>query len=209
MRVTVALACGLALIALALALTLSHTPLTLVRKSSPATQTLVSSYQSAQGCQAQETLPRGITAIRVSLTASLGPSVTVKVLSGSRVLTSGSDPPGWAGASVTVPVKPLSYAVSPVKVCFGVTSVNGKVLLRGEPSAPAVAVKSEEGALPGRMNVEYMRPGRSSWWSRISSVARRLGLGRAAAGEWNALLVLVLMLTFITLSSWLVLKELR
>jgi hypothetical protein len=209
MRVKVALAAGLGLIAIALAATLSHAPLTIARESSPANQTLVSTNQAARGCQAQETLPRDTSAIRISLTSSLGPKVTVKVLSGKRVLTHGSYPPGWAGASVTVPVASISHTVTPVKVCFGLTSVNGKVLMRGEPSAPAVAAKSEEGALPGRMSIAYLRPGHRSWWSQATSVARRLGLGRAAAGAGNALLVLVLAATFVTLSSWLVVKELR
>lgn len=209
MRVKVALAAGLALIAIALAVTLVHSPLTIAREGSPASQTLVSTSQAARGCQAQETLPRGTSAIRLSLTSSLGPKVTVKVLSGKRVLTHGSYPPGWAGASVTVPVTPVSRTVAPVKVCFGLSSVNGKVLMRGEPTAPAVAAKSEEGALPGRMSVAYLQPGHSSWWSQATSVARRLGLGRSAAGTGNALLVLLLAATFVTLSSWLVLKELR
>ncbi len=133
----------------------------------------------------------------------------MKVLAGSRVIARGTTPPGWSDASVTVAVQPLSRTVAPVRVCFAMTQMNGKVAMRGTPAGGARAARSTEGPLPGRMGIEYLRPGASSWWSQATAVAHRLGLGRAASGTWNALLVIALAASFITLSSWLVVKELR
>jgi hypothetical protein len=209
MRTKVALAVGLALIALAFVVTLAHAPLTVAQKGVATEHTLVSTTKPATACQARETLPRETTALRLALTAALGPRVTVKVLSGSRVIAHGTTPPGWSDAAVTVPVQPLSHTVAPVKVCFAMTQMNGKIAMRGTRTSPALAVRSPEGPLAGRMGIEYLRPGSNSWWSQATAVARRLGLGRAASGTWNVLLVIVLVASVVTLSSWLVVKELR
>jgi hypothetical protein len=209
MRIRVALAVGLTLIALVFVVTLSHAPLTVAQSGVATEHTLVSTTKSAAACQARETLPRETTALRLSLTSALGPRVTVKVLSGSHMIARGATPPGWSDASVTVPVQPLPHTVAPVKVCFTITQMNGKVAMRGTPTGSALAARSMEGPLPGRMGIEYLRPSGSSWWSRATTVARRLGLGRAASGTWNALLVMALAASFITLSCWLVVKELR
>jgi hypothetical protein len=209
MRVEAALAAGLALIAAAVLLTLLHVPLTAAHTDLGAKHNLVKTVKPAAACQAEESLPAGTTAIRLSLASALGPRVAVKVFSGTRILTQGAVPAGWSSGSVTVPVKPLAQTVTPVKVCFALASINGVVSMQGFSTSRAVAARSEEGVLPGRMAIEYLRPGGASWLSQAESVARRLGLGRAASGTWNALLVLTLAGAFITLSSWLVLKELR
>ncbi len=209
MRIKVALGVGLALIALAFVVTLAHAPLTVAQRGVATEHTVVSTTKPAAACQGRETLPRDTTALRLALTAALGPRVTVKVLSGSRVIAHGATAPGWSDASVTVPVQPLSHTVAPVKVCFAMTQMNGKIAMRGTPTGPALAAQSPEGPLEGRMGIEYMRPGSDSWWSQATAVARRLGLGRAGSGTWNALLVMVLAASVVTLSSWLVVKELR
>ncbi len=209
MRVRVALAIGLALIALAFVLALAHAPLTVARRGVATEHTLVNTARPATACQGGETLPRGTTALRLSLTAALGPRVTVEVSSGSRVVTRGTAPPGWSNASVTVPVQPLSRTLAPVKVCFAMAFMNGSVAMRGSPTTRALAATSRRQRLPGRMGIEYLHPSGSTWWSQATSVARRLGLGRTASGTWNALLVVVLAMSFIALSSWLVVKELQ
>jgi hypothetical protein len=209
MRIRVALAVALALIALAFVLTLAHAPLSVARRGVATEHTLVSTTKPAAACQAGEMLPRGTTALRLSLTAALGPQVTVKVLSGQRAVTHGTTQPGWSDASVTVPVQPLSHTVSPVTVCLALAQMNGKVSMRGSLTSRAQAATSGGERLPGRMNIEYLRPGGSSWWAQATSVAHRLGLGRTASGTWNAVLVIVLAASFITLSSWLVVKELQ
>ncbi len=209
MRIRVALAVGLALIAFTLAIVLAHAPLTVARKGVAAEHTVVSTSKPASACQEGETLPRGTTALRLSLTAALGPRVAVRVLSGARVVARGVAQPGWSDASVTIPVQPLPHTVAPVKVCFAMSQMNGKVVMRGSPTSHTRAAVSGKETLPGRMNIEYLRPGPSSWWSRASAVAHRLGLGRTASGTWNALLVMALVASFVTLTSWLVVKELR
>jgi len=56
--------------------------------------------------------------------------------------------------------------------------------------------------------IEYLRPGESSWWSLATSVARRMGLGRAETGTWVALLAILLMVAVGGAMSRVILKEL-
>lgn len=206
--VKIALAAGLAVIAAAFAAALSHSPLTVARGDSTTARGLVSTNRPAPLCQAEEALPRGTSAIRLALLAALGPEVTVRVLSGSRVLTQGVHPAGWSSGVVTVPVSPVAHAAAPVRVCFALSSMNGLVTLRGWTTRPAVAAVSGEGTLPGRMGIEYLRPSGRSWWSSAAAVIRRLDLGHAVGGLGNALLVMALATALVALTSWLVVREL-
>ncbi len=210
MRIRLALAGGLALIALALVATLSHAPLVpdKARSVPPETQ-LVATTHNIGGCQSREVLPRGTTAIRLGLFGVTSPEVALRVFAGSRVLTEGTLAAGWSGEGATVPVRALPRTVASVRVCFTMESVTGEVTMVGRRTPPAEATVGGARPLPGRISIEYLHPGPRSWASLAVSVARRLGLGRAAAGTWNALLVLTLALTALTLSSWLVLRDLR
>jgi hypothetical protein len=209
MRIGIAIAAGLIAIAIGVAVTLSRSPLTVARGDSVTAEPFEEVSKPASYCQAGETLPHGTSAIRLALLPVLGPRVTVTVLSGSRVVTRGARAAGWQGASVSVPVTPVARTVAPVRVCFGLSFMNGGVLLQGWPAPPAHATTSRAGPLPGRVGIEYLRPGRRSWWSLAAATARRLGLGRAWSGTGNALLVMALVATLIVLSSWLVIRELR
>jgi multisubunit Na+/H+ antiporter MnhB subunit len=209
MRIPIALAAGLAIIAATLVVTLSHSPLTVARGNSTKVHVLLRTSRPGSACQGQEALPRGTTAIRLSLYTVLGPTVALKVLSGSRVLAQGTFPAGWSSSSVTVPVKPLAHTVAPVTVCFGLSHMNETVLMRGWRTRPAVAAFSGENPLPGRMGIEYLRPSNRSWFSSAAAVTWHLGLGRAPGGAWSALLAIALAIAFVTLSSWLVVRELR
>ncbi len=209
MRSWLALAIGLLVIAAAAGVTLSHEPLTVARENLPLSHTtLVTTTTPAGACQAHETLPRGTSAIRLGLTTDLGPRVMLQVLSGTRTLTRGAHAPGWDGASVTVPVRPVSRAFAPVKICFQLSSLNGPVSILGSHTRRAKAARAAGKPLPGRVHIEYLRSGGRSWWSMADAVSWRLGLGRAASGTWSSLLVMALAGILVVLSSWLVIREL-
>jgi hypothetical protein len=208
MRLTltaVVLAAGLALTAAAVALTLSHSPAALagtnsVQADSKLSRTTGTSY--AKGCQTGETLPRDTTAVRLSLFAVVGPRVTASFLADSHAVTSGTRPPGWVGSVVTIPMRPLPRTRSSVKLCFKLTSFNGPVLVIGEDTPPAEAAVSNGEALPGRIRVEYLRPGDASWWSHAGSIAQRLDFGHAAGGPWDVVLAAILASAVPALSIW-------
>ncbi|MGH2854852.1 MAG: hypothetical protein ACRDLF_11760 [Solirubrobacteraceae bacterium] len=171
-------------------------------------------------CQANETLPRGVTGIRLWMRAFFGAPVHLVAYSGSRVLTEGSRGADWTGQSVTVPVKPVDHASSHVKLCFALAPNREPVIMLGDLTPPReAAVVSQTGRiaqaaanrgplLKGRVGIEYLTAGRRSWWSRILPVAQHMGLGRAFSGTWIALLPVALMAAVIALALRLTLREL-
>jgi hypothetical protein len=208
----VGLAAGLALTAIATAIVLSGSPPVLAGTNGvvPVPYPPLASVPGGGGaCQAEETVPAGSSAIRLSLEASAGPRVSVAVLAGGRTITRGVSVRGWLGRVVTVPIAPLERTVHHATVCFSFAGAEERVSLLGVRTAPRSAARGGAGALPGRVAVEYVRAGSSSWWSLASSVARRMGLGRAWAGTWIAALVALLMVTGLALASWLTLREVR
>lgn len=211
-RVGLVLAAGLALLAVAIGVTLSGSPLVIAGASSDrATEKLARTEGHADVvCQPGEVLPRGTSAIRLTLKAVAGPRVSVGVLSGTRELTSGVAASGWMGAAVTVPVRPIARTTAHVRICFRVSPAPENITIIGRATPPKMAAVNGSGRpLPGRIGIEYLRPGPRSWWSAAPAVARRMGLGRAPSGTWMVLLPIALMAIAIAGTSWLVVRGLR
>jgi hypothetical protein len=208
--VRIALAVGLGVSAAAVCVVLSESPLTVAATNSAANEEIAATNRSSNACQTNERLPRGTVAIRLSLGAFTGPKVMVKALSDSRIVASGERGSGWDGQTVTIPVKAVSETISPATICFTIATLRDEeVAAFGKLTRQAIAAHAGNGkALPGRLKIEYLRRGRSSWLTLASSVARRMGLGRAWGGTWIVLLMLTLMLAAIVLASRLMIREL-
>jgi hypothetical protein len=192
--VRIALVAGLALLAVAIAAVLSRPPLVVAgTDSTPHEAVIAVTGGAAHGCQVNETLPGGTTAMRLWVSVNIGPRVGVTVLSGSRVLTSGAREAGWTGEFVTVPVRRVPHTVSHAKVCLALGAALEKIGLLGASKAHRPA------GGPAKMTIEYLRPGSGSWLSRASAVVRRMGLGRSPGGTWISLLPLVLMVVVVLL----------
>lgn len=208
--VRIAFAAGLAVTAASVAVVLSRSPPTVVRDNYvPADHRLAATEGGGALCQANEALPASTSAIRLSLVADLGPEMHLDILSAGREVASGERGAGWGGGSVTVRIRPPQSTLPHATVCVSFTGANERVSLWGSRTAANLAATSGQTHLPGRIRIEYLAPGHSSWWSLALSVARRLGLGRAWAGTWIALLVLMLTGTAATLALWLGARELR
>lgn len=209
--VRVALALGAALVALALALTLAGSPSSVagtngIREGAEVART----DRASSACQVGEVLPAGTSAVRLTLAAEIGPAVTVTASYDGRALTRGTRGAGWTGASVTVPVETVSHTVSGASLCFTLGRPLEDVAIFGEKSPGANALAGPRGErLPGRMAVEYLRPGRTSWLSRLPAIARRIGFGHAWGGAWIAFALLIAMGAAGGLLAWLALGELR
>ncbi len=208
--VTVALVLGLTLMAIAIVVVLAQSPITVAGTNSVAgtvDRELVKGNVSS--CQAAGMLPQGTSAVRIAIEArAVGPMVTLKVFSGSHLLTQGSQAAGWGpAATVTVPVRHLAQAVNGARICMTIGPTVEPFRFHGTLlHAPA----AETGKLQDvALRMEYLRPGPHSWWSLGSSIAYHMGLGRAASGTWLALLALALMLAVGGLASLLTLRELR
>jgi hypothetical protein len=173
-------------------------------------------------CQTNETLPAGVSAVRLSMRAFYGARVHLIAYSGSRALTEGRRAPDWTGQSVTVPVKAVDRTISPVRLCFSLGPNSEPVAILGAltPAREAAVAFKSNGistpgaaagaglALEGKVGVEYLAPGRGSWWSRIPSVAVHMGLGRAFGGTWIVFLAAALTAAVGVLAVRLALREL-
>lgn len=212
MRVGLALAAGLVLLAIALGVTLTRSPPTVAwSNAAPLNGTILKTERGGgQACQTHQVLPAGVSAVRLSLYDAYGPRVSVKVLSGDRVLTSGVLGSGWIGQSPTIPLRPVSHSSSDVRVCFTLGQPAGIVAIQGsEASAGEALTFAGEQGQRTRMRVEYVKSGNDSWWSLASSVARHMGLGHWPAGTWLALLVMAMMAAIAAGAAWLTARELR
>lgn len=207
--IKVILGAGLIFGAAAIGITLSQAPITVARVNTAKARSLGKVHRRTVVCQPNETLPRETSAIRLRVFAYTGPRVTVAVLARGQFIARGERESGWTGGVVTVPVKPLATARSGVKLCFTLfLNGNERASFAGERTKRAPATREDTTTLPGRIRVEYLRPGQSSWWSQALSVARRMGLGHAGSGTWSVLLVIVLMVSVVLLCSRLILREL-
>lgn len=211
MRIKVVLAGGLSLIALVAVAVLLHAPSTVAATNGVApAQQLISAIGDAAACQSAEAVPAGTTAIRLQIAATTGPSVSVQVWRGGRVVTRGTRAPPWYGAVVTVPVRTVARAVTHAKVCLQMRELSGQVEVFGTPTAAARAARDEAGRpLPGRITVAYLHPGSRSWWSLAGGVIWHMQLGRAASGKLIVVVIAALAAAAITVGAWTVARELR
>jgi hypothetical protein len=210
MRTSIVLAIGLALIAAGIGMTLTRSPATLAGTNSVAAQIKVAvTNHNSNACEAGGVLPAGVSAIRLSLSAIIGPRVSVTALAGTHVVTGGARGAGWTGGSVLIPVSDVTRPVRNVRICFSLSDLNGNVEVLGEDAPPALAAASTTGeALQGRFRIEYVRPGHTSWLALVSSIATHFGFGRSPSGEWVVWVTVIAVLAMIALTSWLVLREL-
>jgi len=206
-----ALVTGLTLVVIAVVVTLSGSPLIVAQTNGIRSENLLGEASgNLEACQAGETLPAGITGIRLSLDSIAGPRVSVSVRSAGHLLTSGVAESGWTSSAVTVPVRSVGRAVPHARICFRLGASVEDVGVYGAITHASVSARGGKGeVLPGRFTVEYMKPGMKAWLASWKTVARHLGLGHAPSGTWIAVLIAALMGAISIAASWLVLKELR
>jgi hypothetical protein len=209
--VRIALAVGLTLLVLAIGVTLARTPMAVIATNGiPDAGEVARTRRGASACQSSEVVPAGTTAVRLTLAAELGPSLTVAAKSGARTITHGARGAGWTGSSVTVPVQRVSRTTSDAEVCFTLARPAEEIAIFGKHTSRANALVGPRGqGLPGRMGVEYLRPGSTSWLSLAPAIARRMGFGHAWGGTWIVFALLAAMASGAGLLMWLTLGELR
>jgi hypothetical protein len=201
--VRLGLAAGLLGTVVALVLVLSRPPLVLGGSNGVAPNFAITFTRGSETiCQPGRTVPQGTEAIRVSLSPNIGPSVSLKVLSGSKVITEGTRAAGWGvDETVTVSVKRVAQ-----------TAYNTRICTQIGPAVEGIQVNGERVNVNGGqaiwLRMEYLRPGQSSWLSLAPSIATRMGLAHAPTGAWVGYMAIAVMLAVCGFASRLVLKEL-
>jgi len=209
-EVRIALVVGLTLLAIAIGVTLARSPMSVARTNGTPSQEERIAYTntSASYCQADELLPSATTAIRLSMFAFSGPRMRVVVYSRGRAITSGERESGWTTRVVTVPVRPLARDTANATVCASFRMSHEALTVFGKATPRAIAASDGRKALPGRMWIEYLRPGTRTWASLVPTILSHMGLGRASSGIGIVVLALALLAALVVLASRLVLREL-
>jgi len=208
----IALGAELVLLLVGVALVLQRSPMSVAATNKPANQepeAIASTRNGASICQGDETLPRGTSAIRVSLGASIGPHLRLVVSSGGRTVTSGEQDSGWTGAVVAIPVRPLAHPVANTQVCVSFRPANETLVLYGKPTRGSGGAQEDGRGLGGTIWIEYLRPGTRTWASLASSIVRNMGFARAWGGEAIPFLAIASLLAALALASSLLYRELR
>ena len=126
-----------------------------------------------------------------------------------RTITGGEAESAWTGWVVAVPVRPLARTVRDAGVCASFAVHDETVEVFGTRAPAALAAHAGRRALPGRLSIEYLRPGARSWATLASTVVRNMGFGRAHGGAWIVLLALALLAAVVALSARLAFTGLR
>jgi hypothetical protein len=219
-NVKITLTTGIVLMIAAGALTLTQAPPRVVRAGVPERAKVAFTTGDSTICQADEVLPSGVSAIRLGLVAGYGASVHVTAYHGGQLVTDGRRGAGWTTNTVTVPVKPVNRVVEPVTLCFALGPNSEPVYAAGSLTPAWAAAVTVGGGTPppgsaasnkrldGRVAVDYLATGRGSWWSRLLSVARHIGIGHFISGTWVAILITMLMAAVGAIAARLTLREL-
>ncbi|HEX4483914.1 MAG TPA: hypothetical protein VH081_09005 [Solirubrobacteraceae bacterium] len=162
-----------------------------------------------QLCEPGELLPGDTGALRLSASSGASPGgrlrASVADAQGLTVST-GALAPGWRTGVVTIPISRIARTLPGALVCLlnegarislggSVPDANFYVVLGGKP-------------LSGRMRIEYMRPGRESWFALLGTLAYRFSLAKAdLVRHWAVAAVIVLMLIAIVLTTRVILRE--
>jgi hypothetical protein len=199
-----ALAVGLVAVAAALGVVLSRAPLTVAASNGIPARPDVTIIRGARViCQDGGAIPASTTAVRISLSANVGPSIHLTVLSHLQPVTSGSREAGWGTTeTVTVPVARVAQTIESARLCLTLGPTAELIQVNGARG------RTSTGAHRTLLRFEYLLPGQRSWLSLASSVASRLGLARAAGGAWVAYVVVAGMIAVLVLASRLILREL-
>jgi hypothetical protein len=203
---------GFALIAAALVWLLLQTPKAVISSNYvTVTQELGLLREHTKVCQTGERLPAGTEAIRVSMgaIAHVGPAVSATVSHEGHSVASGHHDAGWVSSSLTLPLRPPVEKPVDATICLTPGRIGMPVELIGNMAPRDLATTVNGTPLSGRMRVEYLTHGHSSWLSMARHVARRLGLGHSPSGTWIVFPLVALMALAVTLAAWLLLRDQR
>ena len=196
MTVTRVVALGVAALVVALAVTLAGSA-----ERQAGTNSVLETGQAAEltdggeNCQPGETIPADAGEVRL-LVGTYGlplPELTVTArLPDGTPVTSGRRPPGGREGYVDIPLRRVERTTAGAEVCIRAEG-NPRTVLYGEGTA---------------VNLNWLRPGRESWFALIPTVAHRFALGKASLfGSLWLLVVALVMVVACALALRLVLRE--
>jgi hypothetical protein len=213
MRERVAVALALALVLAGLVIVLSQRSQRLAGSNS---QVVVSAYDlpvraGHQLCQYNETLPAGAAALRlfVGTLGHPGSPLEITVTGTHGALSRGRVAGGYRNGPLHVPITRVARDGGEGRLCI---RNRGRATMRfaGNLTPPFGGANTANARLGDVIRVDFLRPGRESWWDISPQIARRFGLVKTSFfGSWTLWFVLGLVVLSSTAAITLVLRQRR
>jgi hypothetical protein len=159
----------------------------------------------ANACQGGELLPAGTGTLRIPVMRSASSTATVSLWRGGRLLDRVAAHVDTRAQLLRASIPRTSRDLGHVRVCVAFPA--GGVLFQGATVPDAQHVRIGDGAANSSMAIDYLKPGRQSWWDDAPTVAARIGLGRGDwGGGWSVGLLGALVAASLGLAGWVVLR---
>jgi 4-amino-4-deoxy-L-arabinose transferase-like glycosyltransferase len=151
-------------------------------------------------CQGGELVPADTGALRIPVIHGRG-LATVTVSRGARVLARGGGRVDPRTRVLVASIPTTRRDVDGARVCLRFRSQVALPQGRTVPDVQSIRIGGSPGG--SSMAIDYLQPGRRSWWDEISSVASRLALGRGDwGGSWIVWLLGALVAAALALTGW-------
>ncbi len=162
-----------------------------------------------QACQGEELLPGDTGAVQLTIGTygRPGPPLSLTATGPSgRLLTRGALPAGWHQGVVRIPVRRTSSPTDAARVCVRVAPrPRGSTIALGGDTEAGYLMEVAGRPFPGaRMRLDYLRPGRESWYQLLPTIVHRFSIDKAGFlrdWEWVAALLLVLATAFLAIRT--------
>lgn len=194
-RVRVVVAATVAIVALGLVAVLSESKPRLAQTNNVPPQRVVAELGPGQQvCQGLETVPSGVARLVLRTPPRLEGEfpVAAQVRGGRDVSLADSVGEARAGRLVVDVGSPPRSTID-AEICL-TNEGRERLSLSGFPIRGEQAARVDGAPGRGRLAMDYLRPGRESWWELAGTVAHRFGIGKAAFfGDWTLWAALALM----------------
>ena len=159
-------------------------------------------------CQSGELVPPGSASLEftVGTYGRAGPPVRATITRGGRPVAAGGVAAGWReGNHVRFPIEPAQHGVAGARVCLA--NAGAATLAIGGNPTPDFPARVNGAPARGRVHIVYLQAQRRSWWSRLSTIWHRFGLGKAPGlGSWTLALAVLLTLAAIGAAAALLIR---
>jgi hypothetical protein len=157
-----------------------------------------------QLCEPGELLPGDTGALQIGADTrgAPGPELQASIAGPSgATLSTGTLPAGWRGGSARIPLARVVETTQNATVCLRNRGPSAVAFAGSVPDASFV-IQLAGRAMLGRLRIEYMRPGRETWFQFAPTLLHRVSLAKSdLVRHWAAVGALVLMLLAIVLMT--------
>jgi len=176
-------------IALAIAHILAHSRLQIASKDRVVAQSFVVVLPpGSRLCQADEIFPPDTADLRMTIGTYYkpGPRLVVTVAAGGRRLASGGLSYGWRQGRVLIPISPqLRGTYSSATVCISNRGRTQVALAGSNIGGDYGFADYLNGTfLASEVSIDYMLPGKPSWFDMLSTLGYRMTLGKGSYVGW-------------------------